>query len=129
MSVAGGSNVASTVVGITVAGVMLLVALILPVVIVIIALCLRRSQGKFIHCTIYSTVGSQLSESRLCKFSVIQMLGRHDVFGSNGKIKDLWSLEFCFRRKQSCCMNDISQMLQRLFQPVRELNHDLQLLS
>ena len=29
------------------------------------------------------------------------------------------------RRKQSCCMNDFSQMLQCLFQPVRDVDNDL----
>ena len=36
------------------------------------------------------------------------------------------SLEFEYRRKQSCCMNDFSCMLQHLYHPVWDFNHDLQ---
>ena len=35
------------------------------------------------------------------------------------------SLEFCYRIKQRCYWNDFSRMLQHLFQPVWDLNHDL----
>ena len=38
----------------------------------------------------------------------------------------LQSLEFCYRRKQNCCTNDFSRMLQHLFHPVRDLDHNLQ---
>ena len=75
-----------------------------------------------------NSVGSRLSESQLSEFLIIQSLGRHHVFGSSGK-KTFWSLKFCYSRKQSCCMNDFSQMLQCLFHPVWDLDHDLQRLS
>ena len=71
------------------------------------------------------TVGSRLSKHRLSEFSIIRTLGRRHVFVSSGK-NTFRSLEFCYRRNQSCCMNDFSQMLQRLFQPVRDLDHVLQ---
>ena len=46
-------------------------------------------------------------------------VGSHcHIFGSRGK-KTFQSLQFCYRRKQSCCRNDFSRMLQRLFNPVR----------
>ena len=32
--------------------------------------------------------------------------------------------EFCYRRRQSCYMNNFSQMLQCLFQPVQDLDPD-----
>ena len=79
----------------------------------------------FKSCTSCSTVGSQLSELQLSKHSIIRTLGRCHVFSSSEK-KTIRSLEFCYRRKQNCCMNDFSQMLQHLFQPVWDLDHDLQ---
>ena len=36
------------------------------------------------------------------------------------------SLESCYRRKQSCSMNDFPRMLECLFHPVQDLDHDLQ---
>ena len=72
-----------------------------------------------------TTVGSWLSKSRLFELLIIRTLGRRHVFGSSGS-KIFWSLEFCSRRKQSCCMNNFSQMLQLPFQPVWDLDHNLQ---
>ena len=65
-----------------------------------------------------ATAGSQLSEPRLSVSKHLDVGSRHHVSGTSG-IKMLQSLEFCYRRKQSCYMNNFTQMLQRLFQPVR----------
>ena len=69
------------------------------------------------------TVGSRLSELRLSIFEHLNIGSRRHVFGASGK--KTWLLQFCYRRKQSCCMNNFSRMLQRLFHPVLDLNHDL----
>ena len=72
----------------------------------------------FIFGHICITVGSRLFESRLSEFLIIWTLGRCHNFGSSRK-KTFWSMEFCCRRKQSCCLNDFSQMLQHLFSQYR----------
>ena len=66
------------------------------------------------------TVGSQLSKLRLSVSELLDVTGCCHVFGSSVK-NTLQSLEFCYRRKQSCCMNDFSWTLLHLFQQVRDL--------
>ena len=86
---------------------------------------------RHIHTSIYtvhvyvSAVGSQLSELRLSVSKHLDVGSCRHVFGSSRK-KTLLSLQFCYRRKQSCCINDFSRMLQHLFHPVRDLDHNLQ---
>ena len=75
-----------------------------------------------------NTVGYRLSKLRLSECLIIWTLGRHHVFSSSGK-KTFQSLGSFYKRKQSCCMNDFSGMLQRLFHPVRDFSLDLQCLS
>ena len=52
-----------------------------------------------------ATLGSRLSEPRLSISGHFDVGSRHHVFGLSEK-NTLWSLEFCYRRKQSCCMNE-----------------------
>ena len=65
-------------------------------------------------------------------FSIIRTLiirtwtSAHVAMFSAATGKTLQSLEFCYKRKPSCCMNNFSWMLQCLFHPVGELDHDLQ---
>ena len=88
--------------------------------------CVHVLQYHTIPFHVYvSTVGSRLSELQLFVSEHLDIGSRCHVFGSSGK-KMLRSLQFCYRRKQSCCMDDFSRMLQRLFHPVRDLDHDLQ---
>ena len=52
-----------------------------------------------------STVGSRLSEPRLSVSAHLDDGSHRHVFGTHRK-KTMRSLEFCYRRKQSCCTND-----------------------
>ena len=54
------------------------------------------------------TVGSRLSEPRLSVSGHLDVSSSCHVFGTSGK-KTLRSLEFCYRRKQSCCTNDFPE--------------------
>ena len=55
-----------------------------------------------------STVGSRLSEPRLSVSAHLDVGSRRHVFSPSGK-NMLRSLEFCYRRNQSCCTNDFSE--------------------
>ena len=55
-----------------------------------------------------STVCSRLSEPRLSVSRHLDVRSSRHVFGTSGK-RTLPSLEFCYRRKQSCCTNDFSE--------------------
>ena len=52
-----------------------------------------------------NTVCSQLSKPQLSVSRHLDIGSRLHVFSSSGK-NTLRSLEFCYRRKQSCCMNN-----------------------
>ena len=55
-----------------------------------------------------TTVSSRLSEHLLSVSGHLDVDSRRHVFGTSGE-NTLRSLEFCYRKKQSCCTNDFPE--------------------